>query len=72
MRRSGLDPPVRLSPVYRVERIERAEQTIDVFGIAGMNQIQVKCRNGSALKHGGDAADYDEVDLMRKKNAQNF
>jgi hypothetical protein len=37
-----------------------------------MDNIQVEGRDRGPLKDGGDAADYDEVDLMRKKNAQNF
>src|SRR5580704_15415753 len=72
MRRSGFDPPVRLRTIDRFERIERPQQAFNVFRLAGMNQIQVKSIDRSALKHGGDPADHDELDLMRKEDSQNF
>ena len=50
---------------YRFERIERPQQALNVFGLAGMDQVQVKGRDRSALKRGGDATNHNELDLMR-------
>lgn len=72
MRSSRFDPPSWLRPVDRFERIERTQQAPNVFRSAGMNQVQIKGCDGRTLKDGGDAADHDEIDLMRKEDSQNF
>ena len=72
MRRARAQLPLRLGTIHRLKFLQRRQQPIDVFRIAGMHYVEIESGHGRSVKDRAHATYDDELNAVPGQDFEDF
>jgi len=62
---------MQMFPIVCVDRGKSIDELLDVLPITPMDNVEIECRDGSALQAGSESADHDVLDGRVRAHGDN-